>query len=343
MIMRMLSYLTYLIVILYLIEYNNSNEIPGPITVALIHDPPTVTDRLHTMGHEHAIKFLENVFNPNPIIERQIWPGVFTDNCMGVHFEDNTGFNKVHKQGFQRGLLLAHRQIWEDFSRKYHHIPENISFYSSPKLVIFEDDAMEIDPIVHNVAYESVRNMTKDLHVIGLCYDRDPGNTVPECNHAYALTVEGSRKLFANIDHCLHSGPLDTQFKVLGKEGLITWSSVPSVLPNNIPDTYIRNKTVEIGYTIEYGNQIGGFFYQVRFDNIIPCEEGQLYRSQWPYHHPLYLFRNGSLHRFPNLDTFVKMGYDFIDMPVTTLPYFQIQQLETDTLPVIRLRRQRKK
>ena len=327
--------LILLLLILY-IKYIKNQEVPGPITVAIIHDPPQVNDRLHNMGHEHAMNFLYSVFGTNPIVERQIWPGMYTDNCMGVHFEDNTGFNKVHKQGFQRGLLLAHRQIWEDFARKYHYIPQNISYYNSPKIVIFEDDAMEIDPSVHNIAFQSIQNMTKDLHIIGLCYDRDPGNTVPECNHAYALTVEGSRKLFANIDQCLRTGPLDTQFKLIAKEGLITWSSVPAILPNNIPDTYIRNNTVSVGYTIEYGNQIGGFFYQVRFDNIVPLEEGQLYRSQWPFHHPIYLCKNGSLHKFPNLDTFIKLGFDFIDMPVTTLPYFQIQREEKEGIPPVR-------
>jgi len=238
----------FVLLILFLvannIEYIKNDEVlPGPVAVAMIHDSPQVNDRFHKMGHEHAQKFLETVFHPNPIVERQVWPGIYTANCMGVHFQDTTSFNKAHKPGFQRGLLLAHRQIWEDFARKHHSIPENISYFESPKLVIFEDDAMEIDPIVHDIAFQSVQNMTKDLHLLGLCYDRDPGKKVPECTHAYALTVRGCRKLFANIDQCCRTGQLDKQFQLLGKEGLITWSNVPASTPYNITDKYIQNNS----------------------------------------------------------------------------------------------------
>lgn len=307
---------------------------PGPITVAIIESKSTAhQDRLHTMSRQHANDFIKSVFHPNPIQNRQRWTPIITENCEGVHFRDATSFNKAHPQGFQRGLILAHRQIWEDFWRSHKDLPSNISVYESPKLVVFESDAMEIDPIVHQIGYESIVNMTSDYHVLGLCYDRQPGVEIPECSHAYAMTVKCSKIFFDNIDHCARNGPLDAQVKELGRQKAINWTSVPASFPFGINNDYIMKKATEIGFTVEYGNQIGGLFYQVRFDNIEELVDGRLYAVQWPHNRQIYICQNETLRRFPDMVTFAKMGYDIWVNVTTVIPYFQLQRSIGDPLP----------
>lgn len=314
-----------------------SLDSPGSITVAVIMDPyPTENDRIHTLGHNHAKHLLDTIFAPNPIAGRQQWPPIITSNCYGVNMKDTTSFNKKHAPGFQRGLILAHRQIWEEFYRFNRDVPNDTPVYNSPKVVIFESDAMAIDPVVNNVGYQSVQNMTSDLHVIGHCYDRQPGKEIPECNHAYALTVRGCKLLMKYVDHCARSGPLDVQFKEIGRQRQINWTHVPASFPYGISNKYIMDNAMKDGYTVEYGNQIGGLFYQVRFDNILPIVENNLYRAQWPFDRVVYVCRNGSLHLIPDHPTFIHLGFDYDIHHVTTLPHFQVEQQSTDPIPSVR-------
>jgi hypothetical protein len=123
---------------------------PGPIHVGIIAETSPKTDqRHHVLGHSHAMQFIQRIFADisvdHKVAERKIWPPVFTGQCPGVVFKDNTAFNKVHAPGFTRGLILAHRQIWDEFAWQHKDAP-NGTLYESPKLVVFEDDAMEIDP-----------------------------------------------------------------------------------------------------------------------------------------------------------------------------------------------------
>lgn len=317
------------------VKTQDNSLVPGPITVAIIASSyPSKDDRIHTLGNQHAKQFISTIFNNHQIKDRQTWPPVYTGNCPGVRLKDPTSFNKQHVEGFQRGLILAHRQIWEQFYKDNEDILKfNLSTYASPKIVIFEEDVMEIDPRAPELAYQSVQNMTTDLLYLGHCYDRNPGQIPPECSHAYALTVAGCKAFLHHVEQCGRNGFVDQQFKAIAANGHLTWAALPASFPFGVSDFYVQNNSAELGYTVEYGNQAGGLFHQVRFDNIVPLEEGKLYRGQWPFHKQTYLYKNASLHRFPDFNTFAAMGFDFDINPVAEIPHFQLLRSEGEVLP----------
>ena len=310
--------------------------LPGEISVAIIAEgSPKDTLRHHVLGSAHAKEFLLRVFSetfPNPIFSRSMWPPAYTDNCPGISFSDATSWHKVHKSGFQRGLILAHRQVWESFVKHYEDTRSDISSYASPKIIIFENDAMEIDPAAPDIAYQSVTNMTSDLHFLGHCYDREPLKKPPQCTHAYALTVRGAKVLLANMDWCAQKmgGALDTQFQYLGENGIIKWSAVSASNPYGISDDYIQEKAFVDGFTVEWGNQAGGLFHQVTFDDIVECVENGVYKRKWPQK-SVYLFQNGSFHEFQDVHTFAAMGHDFDD--VVVISHWQLQRNIGDMVP----------
>ena len=131
------------------------------------------------------MQFIQRIFADisvdHKVAERKIWPPIFTGQCPGVAFKDNTAFNKVHAPGFTRGLILAHRQIWDEFAWQHKDAPNGTLYefpklivdnvprpspsphslispltprYESPKLIVFEDDAMEIDARAPDMAYQ---------------------------------------------------------------------------------------------------------------------------------------------------------------------------------------------
>jgi hypothetical protein len=313
------------------------SEIPGEISVAMIlRTTEGRKERIRVMGYKHAMDLLNNVFLPNHIAKRRHWPTIVTDFCEGVPVpKDAVSFNKAHRRGFQRGILLAHKQIWEDFDRLHRDVPPNISTFESPKIVIFEDDAMVIDPVVHQIGYEVIRNMTSDIHFLGHCYDRYPGVEVPDCTHAYVVTLKGCKILLENVDHCLRGGPIDIQFKAIARSKKINWTAESAAFPRGIDNKYIKENALKMGYTIEYFNQIGGLFYQARFDDILPIVDYRVYRPHWPYHKYLFVGMNGSLHKFPNLQTFTSLGYDFDEYPVYSMPHFQVVWMEKEPVPLL--------
>lgn len=322
---------------LFFVTFGSSVDVEhGEIAVAMIAEgPPKDTLRHHKMGNAHAMEFIARVFSetfPNRISSRTIWPPVYTENCPGNTYKDVTSFNKVHKSGYQRGLMMAHRQVWEEFVVVNKDIPANISSYESPKVIIFEDDAMEVDPSAPDIAYQSVQNMTSQLHYLGHCYDRYPGTSPPECAHAYALTVEGARILLRNMDWCAHKfgGALDQQFKTFGLDGTISWSAVPASFPYGISDDFIQKKALNDGFSIEWGNAAGGLFHQVYYDDILDPKDGGLYKVKWP-HKTVYLYQNSTYHQFNDLKTFIAMGFDFDD--VSIIPLWQLTKALGDAVP----------
>ena len=312
------------------------NAEPGNISVAIIADNfPRDASRHHKLGSLHAMKFIERIFSenfPNPIFTRHVWPPVYTGDCPQAAKADSTIYFGKHTPGLQRGAIMAHRQILENFIDINRDIPANMSSYESPKIIIFENDAMEIDPMAPNLAYQSVANMTSQIHYLGHCYDRYPGVSPPECAHAYALTVEGARIILENIDWCAHrnGGSYDQQLKAFGSKGLLKWSAVTASSPFGLSDNYIQGKSLVEGFTIEFGSQAGGLFYQILYDNYSQEIEGSLYKLKWPTK-SVYLFQNGTYHEFQDVKTFLALGYNFDD--VILIPGWQLKRSIGTVLP----------
>jgi hypothetical protein len=324
------------LILSFLLETSKGSSIPGDISVAIIADEIVKDGSRHkTLGTAHAIDFIQRVFtetSPNLIKDRNMWPSIFIKNCPSVKNEASTSYNTVHEAGYSRGLMFAHRQIWDEFCAMNRLILSNISFYESPKIIIFEDDAMEIDSMAHDIAYQSVQNMTSEIHYLGHCYDKKPGVSPPSCLHAYALTVEGARKLLKHCDWCAkggRSGILDTQIQSIAERKLISWSAVRGMNPYGISSNQIRERSNSEGFTIQWGHEAGGLFYQITYDNILCLKEGFAYMSKWP-NKSVFLYLNGTSHRFPNAETFASMGFDFSN--VTVVPHWQLMRIIGDPI-----------
>ena len=105
----------------------------GSISVAMLGDlsPPKVLNRGYIYAQRHSVNFLNNVFGTfgqKGIAEKKVWPPIHTENCPGMtsHFDRDIPY--------QRGCILAHKQIWEEFVVKHKNVPATISVYESPKV-----------------------------------------------------------------------------------------------------------------------------------------------------------------------------------------------------------------
>ena len=167
-----------IVLLIFVLLAQRDAQTPGSISVNIIADTsPRTQQRHHVLGHSHAMEFVQRIFADlkieHKVAERKIWPPIYTNQCPGVKFNDNTAFNKVHAAGFTRGLILAHRQIWDEFvwTHRDYVASSNGStgLWESPKMIVFEDDAMEIDPRAPDVAYTAVMNMTTELLYLVRC------------------------------------------------------------------------------------------------------------------------------------------------------------------------------
>lgn len=187
----------------------------------------------------HARGMISNL--PFPVVH---WPPVFTKACP---FSDSQ-----HRT--ERGLLYAHYRIWLDFvyfdnelldeSRKTKEgtITENgasgyangtfivstngtLLKHGSPFrdeniIVIFEDDADIAVTDIHEALRKELTDMNTDLLFLGWCLGR-LSRPVPLCTHAYALTLEGARKVIKYTEPC--GLALDEQFVIMAKNKWITY------------------------------------------------------------------------------------------------------------------------
>jgi len=182
---------------------------------------------------------------PFPVLE---WPPIYTKNC--PHRS-----RAVHTHT-ERGLALAHYQIWIEFSYFDHDVlkektnnrtdlkeysstdfssvsnhftysaangtllKDGIPFLDDDIMVIFEDD---IEIAVHNhsvILQEELSTMDVDLLFLGWC-DGRLARPVPLCAHAYAITRRASHKLIRHFEPC--GKALDEQFVIMGKNKWITY------------------------------------------------------------------------------------------------------------------------
>ena len=125
-----------------------------------------------------------------------------------------------------------------------------------------------------------------------------------------------------------------------GTMNVLSWAAVAAGCPYGICDQYIRNQSVFAGFTVQWGNQAGGLFHQVEFEDYGNLVEDGLYMAKWPSK-SVFLWRNNSFHQFPNVQTFGAMGcarpevgcFDFEQ--VVVVPDFQLKQHTGESVPSI--------
>jgi len=147
------------------------------------------------------------------------WPAIYTKPCP-------TRITKHFKRGqAERGLLLAHQQIWQRFINS----PYNI-------VVIFEDDVIVSSPYSIEHMHKELKNLKVDLLYLGHCSAVYFHKGAPWCTHAYALTKKGAQILLDNSDNCT-SYAVDDYMHLLTIDKKIDWNVVenPPLEKNNQP------------------------------------------------------------------------------------------------------------
>ena len=204
---------------------------------------------------------------PFPVVE---WPSVFTRPCP----------SSKHKHRTERGVALAHYQIWLDFiyfdyknidtktssnSRKQDMsfskdnqgilYKNGIPFKDDDIIVIFEDDADIAIKNANETIIEELQQMSTDILYLGWCNGR-AARPVPLCAHAYALTRRGARQAVKHYEPC--GLAVDEQFVIMGKNKWLTFRTVnPWSYKNNLNEHYPR------AY-----DQTHGIFHQIRIGSF---------------------------------------------------------------------------
>ena len=136
----------------------------------------------------------------------EYWPAIYTKPC------PTKLSNNLKRQQTVRGLLLAHKQIWERFKASSYDL-----------LVIFEDDVNISSPNSIESMHQEFKNLRVDLLYLGYC--TYPYHIVgpPWCTHAYALTKKGVQILLDNFNQC-SSLAIDDYLRSFNKT--IAWNVV---------------------------------------------------------------------------------------------------------------------
>jgi hypothetical protein len=330
--------------------------LPGPnggrtVTFAAISNlsPQNKRTRKYQLFHD----FTTTYFKDYGVVIPE-WPAVYTGNCphpynpltndqrlehdLFVEGENSTTELDVRRWnangvpdnlrrkpwGFQRGLTIAHKEVWEEFVQNHLHIPHNQSASTLPVLVVFEDDAICVMENCQNVTMKWLQSMSTDLAYLGWCSMDKAARIPPVCTHAYAVSVHGARKLLHEIKPCRQA--IDLQLHELGKQGAITWS-FPDV--GGIRD--LRDD-IALSLGVRFPAHVGGLFLQLEVEPLPHFPDGTILKT--PFSKTTYFLMNQTVHRFPNLDTFIKMGLDFSNTVQITEWQFQ-QYREGEQLPIL--------
>ena len=140
----------------------------------------------------------------------EFWWSVYAQSCP-----------HMSNKGNDRGVSLAHYQIWSDFELQGRHKNGRDRAVASDRdvLIVFEDDAVIAVKNVNASLELEISSMSADLKFLGWCYGR---RGMPMCTHAYALTRAGVRKMLAHWDSCSQSS-IDGQWKSISGDGHLTW------------------------------------------------------------------------------------------------------------------------
>lgn len=182
------------------------------------------------------------------------WYGVYTTPCPSL----------THKHPYERGLAMAHYNIWLDFvyfdpnihnnhssnrELTYSKVGENefqnkngllykngMQFQENDIIMIVEDDADIAIVDINKILLDEFQDMNTDILFLGWCEGRN-ARPVPLCTHAYALTRSGARKLIYYYEPC--GKAIDEQFVIMAKNNWISYRKVhSSSYKNNFNTNY---------------------------------------------------------------------------------------------------------
>lgn len=218
--------------------------------IDILHtDPKTWTPEMF-FEKRLSLMRLQNIHNLSLELPFELvhWPAVITRPCP----------QNRHGQKTERGVGLAHYQVWLDFIFFDHDVLKEIplgikgiynsttwsstsgmfaatedgSLYKNDKvyrdddiLVIFEDDAESIVTHTNETILEELNEMTTDILYLGWCEGR-LARPVPLCTHAYAVTRRGARILVDKYEPC--GKAIDEQMVQICKNGWLTFRSAHS-------------------------------------------------------------------------------------------------------------------
>lgn len=218
---------------------------------------------------------LENIYNLSAELpfDLEYWPSVRVGPCP---------YGRHHVKT-ERGVALAHYQIWRDFiyfdeealynssliinelgesflaSSSDHRVKNGIPFRDDDILVIFEDDAESTIVDTNTTLLEELSDMKVDLLYLGWCEGR-LARPVPLCTQAYAVTRRGARKLVDFYEPCGRG--IDEQMVKFAKNGWITYRSAHG---------YSYNKNRKPNFP-QPGDKTFGIFHQRK--KLIPSING---------------------------------------------------------------------
>ena len=246
----------------------------------------------------------------------QAWPPVFTNDCpsvVPVQREDKV-------KGMDRGLLIAHREIWDHFVRSREKNPERLKISEDDDvMLVFEDDVYPMVPNHRLNMLREINRMRSDVHWLGWCYHHEAPSRSPLCMHAYAITVVGARNLLANTETC-GPLPLDRQVRLMC-DGNSTWSMTEGDWEFRTTHAQyfrevMRINGIHVPEVIHYGGY-GGIYAQAKFEpfpNVDPKLVNTTALVQATGGRSVYLWMHGKLHPFHDANMFTKLGYSFSDI-----------------------------
>ena len=171
---------------------HRTNSCTIPYTIAIIAD-------MHGIGRKelrfsnHVKAFRQNIIDlaGGDLEEFRIWPPVYARRC-NVYKGQTPGSIEPSKV---RGTNIAHKDIWDYFIRNS----------AACVILIFEYDVFTALPTSHVESIKALKHMVitnqPELLYLGYCYKNQqlnplkPGAPAPYCLHAYALNLNGARKV----------------------------------------------------------------------------------------------------------------------------------------------------
>lgn len=242
-------------------EYCESKQ---KIFASIIYSPPRLMTANAELIHKHVKDFTEQLFNQSEI-EFHFFPSILTRACRKEFPTKYIGFDKGH------GSNIAHKEVWERFyfRRRLCGVEQR------DVMLIFEYDAFIGLPEAWSYAIERVRTMNSDLHYLGYCYQKPSyhpsvSGKAPYCLHAYAIQLEGAKKLVELVDTC--SFFADAQVAILADSKNISWSYENQSYDKHFVSKYLNDRGIHISGPFLYD----GIFVQAKFDRKVTLDEGKL-------------------------------------------------------------------
>lgn len=314
--MKRQTFFLLVVAVIITVNFSQVNNVCEKIEDSIV-SAAIISDRRHTKDpnllrdQETVSNFTREVFRNYPEnIKIKYWPPIMSRSC------DMEKGPETYDKG--RGSNLAHKEIWDNFYRNRRKCG------SKDALIIFEYDAMLGFPDAGNVAIEYAKNMTTDFLFLGYCYHKPHhhprGGKAPYCLHAYAISVEGARKLSLLVDAC---GPFaDAQVANLADAGLLSWSYTNHSIDKSYVNEQYQSKGIHISGTFQYD----GIFLQVKLDPILMklTEGAVVHTAKRP--RLIFMLISNQWRRLPSMDMFHSLGLQ--QEKVLTLSSWQFMKYE---------------